>query len=103
MGVGSLELGHGFARPAVPAAATENFLALEDHSLDDPWWDDLVDGIEKPIVNHGYIKGKHETCPECGETNEVYSRIVGYLRPVRTWNDGKQQEFKDRTPYTAIG
>ena len=38
------------------AAATENFLALENHSLDVPWWDDLVDGIEKPIVNHGYIK-----------------------------------------------
>ena len=33
---------------------------------------------------------------------EVYSRIVGYLRPIRTWNDGKQQEFKDRTPYTLI-
>lgn len=52
--------------------------------------------------HHGYIKGQHPVCPDCGTTTEVYSRIVGYLRPVRTWNDGKQQEFKDRTPYTQI-
>jgi ribonucleoside-triphosphate reductase len=52
--------------------------------------------------NHGYIKGQHLTCPECGKETEVYSRIVGYLRPVKTWNDGKQQEFKERTPYTKI-
>jgi L-alanine-DL-glutamate epimerase-like enolase superfamily enzyme len=37
------------------AAATLNFLALENHSLDVPWWSDLVEGVEKPIVNHGYI------------------------------------------------
>jgi ribonucleoside-triphosphate reductase len=54
-------------------------------------------------LNHGYLKGRHQTCPECGKETEVYSRIVGYLRPVRTWNDGKQQEFKDRTPYTRLG
>ena len=52
--------------------------------------------------NHGYLKGQHPSCPDCGTETEVFSRIVGYLRPVRTWNDGKQQEFKDRTPYTAI-
>jgi len=53
-------------------------------------------------VNHGYIRGLHPHCPECGDETEVFSRIVGYLRPVRTWNDGKQQEFKDRTPYERI-
>jgi L-alanine-DL-glutamate epimerase-like enolase superfamily enzyme len=37
------------------AAATQNFLALENHSLDVPWWNDLVEGVEKPIVNHGWI------------------------------------------------
>jgi len=52
--------------------------------------------------HHGYLKGQHPKCPDCGTETEVYSRIVGYLRPVRTWNDGKQQEFKDRTPYTQI-
>lgn len=40
-------------------------------------------------------------CPVegCGKEVEVYSRIVGYLRPIRTWNDGKAQEFRDRTPF----
>ena len=49
--------------------------------------------------SHGYIKGEHSDCPECGEKTEIYSRIVGYLRPVSTWNAGKQQEFSERTPY----
>jgi anaerobic ribonucleoside-triphosphate reductase len=53
-------------------------------------------------LNHGYIRGQFPNCPECGAQTEVYSRIVGYLRPVRTWNDGKQQEFKERTPYEKI-
>jgi ribonucleoside-triphosphate reductase len=51
---------------------------------------------------HGYIRGKHPQCPQCGAETEVFSRIVGYLRPVRTWNDGKQQEFKDRTPFEKV-
>jgi len=54
-------------------------------------------------INHGYLKGEVQTCPQCEEEIEIYSRIVGYLRPVATWNDGKQQEFKERTPYTGIG
>lgn len=53
-------------------------------------------------LNHGYIPGEHVTCPDCGSGTEVYSRIVGYLRPVKTWNDGKRQEFKERTPYTKL-
>jgi ribonucleoside-triphosphate reductase len=53
-------------------------------------------------LSHGYIRGEHHACPDCGAQTEVYSRIVGYLRPIRTWNDGKQQEFKERTPYTKL-
>ncbi len=53
-------------------------------------------------TSHGYLRGQHPTCPHCGAETEVYSRIVGYLRPVRTWNDGKQQEFRDRTPYVKL-
>ncbi|MBE6662454.1 MAG: ribonucleoside triphosphate reductase [Ruminococcaceae bacterium] len=48
---------------------------------------------------HGYLTGEHYTCPHCGETTEVYSRITGYYRPVQNWNDGKSQEFKDRLVY----
>lgn len=49
--------------------------------------------------NHGYIAGEHFTCPECGADCEVYSRIVGYIRPVNQWNKGKQKEFKDRKTF----
>ncbi len=52
--------------------------------------------------NHGYITGEAHQCPKCGKDTEVYSRIVGYLRPVATWNDGKKQEFKERTPYSEF-
>jgi len=45
---------------------------------------------------HGYIGGEHEQCPVCGAKCEIYSRVVGYLRPVDQWNDGKQAEFKLR-------
>ena len=48
---------------------------------------------------HGYIKGEVYKCPECGMKTEVYSRITGYYRPVRNWNDGKAQEFKERKEY----
>jgi len=48
---------------------------------------------------HGYINGEHYTCPECGRVCEVYSRVVGYLRPVNQWNDGKQAEFKKRSTF----
>jgi len=43
--------------------------------------------------NHGYIAGEHPGCPECSSECEVYSRVVGYLRPVNQWNKGKQEEF----------
>ena len=49
--------------------------------------------------DHGYIAGEHFTCPTCGKPAEVYSRITGYYRPVKNWNDGKAQEYKDRRVY----
>ncbi len=50
--------------------------------------------------NHGYIAGEIDKCPTCGEATEVYSRITGYYRPVKNWNDGKAQEYKDRLVYS---
>ncbi len=49
--------------------------------------------------NHGYLTGEQFTCPECGESAEVYSRITGYYRPVQNWNAGKTQEYKERKQY----
>ncbi len=48
---------------------------------------------------HGYISGEHRKCPRCGANCEVYSRVVGYLRPVDQWNDGKQAEFTIRKTF----
>ncbi len=48
---------------------------------------------------HGYTTGEHKNCPVCGATSEVYSRVVGYLRPVDQWNNGKQAEFAIRKTF----
>ncbi|MDH5754701.1 MAG: ribonucleoside triphosphate reductase [Candidatus Bathyarchaeota archaeon] len=48
---------------------------------------------------HGYMGGEHKQCPMCGAKCEVYSRVVGYLRPVDQWNDGKQAEFAIRRTF----
>lgn len=49
--------------------------------------------------NHGYVAGEHFTCPDCGADCEVYSRVVGYIRPVNQWNKGKKKEFSDRKTF----
>ncbi len=74
------------------AAATENFLVLENHSVDIPWWDDLVQGIEKPIVNRGYIKVPD--APGLGVTlndDVVRAHLAepGYFEPTPQWDSEK--------------
>uniref|UniRef100_A0A7C4RT80 Ribonucleoside triphosphate reductase n=1 Tax=Desulfatirhabdium butyrativorans TaxID=340467 RepID=A0A7C4RT80_9BACT len=49
--------------------------------------------------SHGYLAGEQPLCPICGHETEVYSRVVGYLRPVRQWNNGKQAEYRIRKTY----
>lgn len=46
--------------------------------------------------NHGYLDGEQFTCPHCGEDAEVWSRVVGFYRPVQNWNKGKQEEYRQR-------
>lgn len=48
---------------------------------------------------HGYLAGEVKKCPHCGQRTEIYSRITGYYRPVQNWNDGKLQEYANRTEY----
>ena len=48
---------------------------------------------------HGYLAGEVKVCPHCGAKTEAYSRITGYYRPVQNWNDGKLQEYANRTEY----
>ena len=49
--------------------------------------------------DHGYLVGEQYECPHCHKATEVYSRITGYYRPVKNWNDGKAQEWKERRTY----
>jgi len=51
---------------------------------------------------HGYLAGEQPACPTCGSKTEVYSRVVGYLRPVEQWNDGKRAEFADRRIFAPV-
>ena len=46
--------------------------------------------------SHGYISGEHPQCPECGEATEMWTRVMGYFRPVSSFNTGKQGEFHER-------
>jgi anaerobic ribonucleoside-triphosphate reductase len=51
-------------------------------------------------INHGYLDGEQPHCPHCNQETEVYSRVVGYLRPVKSWNTGKQEEYRQRQTFT---
>jgi ribonucleoside-triphosphate reductase len=48
---------------------------------------------------HGYLRGRQPACPTCNHETEIYSRVVGYLRPVSQWNEGKQEEFRERSTF----
>ena len=49
--------------------------------------------------SHGYLKGEVDVCPTCKQPTEIYSRVVGYMRPVKQWNEGKRAEFAKRSHY----
>lgn len=53
-------------------------------------------------AEHGYLRGEQPECPHCGEAAEVWSRVVGFYRPVKNWNIGKKAEFVDRQTFEAI-
>jgi len=79
------------------AAATENFLVLENHSVDVPWWSDLVEGVEKPIVNHGFITVPDK--PGLGITlnDEVMKQHLmpesgGYFEPTKEWDKERSHD-----------
>ena len=77
------------------AAATENFMVLENHSVDVPWWSDLVNGVEKPIVNKGYVTVP--SGPGLGITlnDEVVKQHLlepGYFEPTPEWNKERSHD-----------
>ena len=89
---------HAFLGEKMPdweAAATLVRKIAENYKL--PYY--TISPTYSVCKNHGYINGEQYTCPECGESAEVYSRITGYYRPVQNWNEGKTQEYKERLEY----
>jgi L-alanine-DL-glutamate epimerase-like enolase superfamily enzyme len=78
------------------AAATESFLVMEIHSVDVPWWDSLVDGVEKPIINKGFIKVPEG--PGLGfklneaAVKEHLQNPAGFFQPTPEWDHERSQD-----------
>ncbi|MCL2844641.1 MAG: ribonucleoside triphosphate reductase [Chitinivibrionia bacterium] len=89
---------HGFTGEAIEDPATVSALVRK-----------IANGYKLPYFtisptysiceNHGYFSGEHATCKYCGKETEIYSRIVGYYRPIKNWNEGKKEEFGKRKTY----
>ena len=89
---------HAFLGEKLPdwkAAADLVRKIAENHKL--PYY--TMSPTYSVCADHGYLSGEQHVCPHCGKEAEVYSRITGYYRPVKNWNDGKTQEYKDRKVY----
>ena len=89
---------HAFLGEKLPdwkAAAALVRKIAENHKL--PYY--TMSPTYSVCAEHGYLIGEQHKCPLCGKEAEVYSRITGYYRPVKNWNDGKSQEYKDRLVY----
>jgi anaerobic ribonucleoside-triphosphate reductase len=93
---------HGFLGERLPNSdATKRLVRKIAESFRLPYY--TITPTFSICPEHGYIAGEHPACPTCGSPAEVYSRIVGYLRPVEQWNDGKRAEFADRKTFATTG
>ena len=89
---------HGFMGERLnDAEATKRLVKKVAHNFRLPYYS--ITPTFSICPTHGYIRGEKEKCSECGAVTEVYSRVVGYLRPISTWNPGKKQEYKERRVY----
>jgi len=91
---------HAFLGEKLPdwkAAADLVRKIAENHKL--PYY--TLSPTYSVCADHGYLPGEQKVCPKCGKETEVYSRITGYYRPVKNWNDGKSQEYRDRKTYVV--
>jgi len=96
---------HGFLGEAMPSVeATKKLVKTVAENFHLPYF--TITPTYSICPNHGYISGKHVNCPTCEESGEtveceVYSRIVGYIRPIKQWNDGKKSEFEMRNHFNG--
>ena len=94
-------------------AAQNAVITAESLDIGSCYIGDIMENYEIPYFthspsfsiceDHGYIPGEEFSCPTCGKDTEVWSRIVGYYRPIANWNKGKQEEFKDRLTFKVQG
>ena len=89
---------HGFMGERIDAETCKKLVKKVAHSYRLPYF--TISPTFSVCEDHGYIKGEMHECPTCGKVTEVYSRVVGYLRPVTYWNKGKREEFNFRKVYS---
>ena len=77
--------------------AVKRFVRKVCHSYSLPYF--TITPTFSVCPSHGYLRGETKTCPTCGLETEIYSRVVGYLRPIGQWNDGKRAEFDQRARF----
>lgn len=89
---------HGFIGEAIgDTEITKNLVRTVTENYEIPYF--TITPTFSVCQNHGYLRGEQFSCPNCGEETEVYTRIVGYYRPVQNWNRGKKAEYGDRKEY----
>lgn len=91
---------HGFLGEAIEdCESTKNLVRTIAYNYRMPYF--TLSPTFSVCQRHGYLRGEQFACPNCGEETEVYSRIVGYYRPVQNWNLGKKSEYNNRMTYLA--
>lgn len=89
---------HGFLGESLPDVdSTKKLVKRIAHNYNLPYY--TMTPTFSVCPNCGYMTGEEENCPDCGAECEIYSRVVGYLRPVNQWNKGKRQEFDERETF----
>lgn len=91
---------HTFLGEAPPAETAKTLVRKMCQQYKIPYYD--LTPTFSICEEHGYLKGKQPICPKCGEETEVFSRVVGYLRPVSQYNPGKKQEMADRKLFKGV-
>lgn len=91
---------HGFLGESIEDLQTCKLLVrrvLENYQI--PYF--TISPTFSVCPDHGYLKGEQSSCPACGKETEVWTRVVGFHRPVKNWNKGKQEEYRERKPFCA--
>ncbi len=89
---------HGFLGQALDdVETTKELVKALAYNYESPYY--TLSPTFSICEEHGHLKGEHFECPYCHQPTEVWSRVVGYYRPVQCWNDGKQSEFDQRKEY----